>query len=74
MHVSYEKLWQLCKANKMTRASLAKGAKLTQSTMTLLRQDALVGMEDILRICKVFHCDFGDVVTVIEDVTDEEQE
>ena len=31
-------------------------------------QDRVVSMEVILRLCKVFHCDVGDIMEVIEDV------
>lgn len=67
MHVSYEKLWKLVKANKMTLQEMRKGAKITQATLRLMRHDEIVPMEPLLRICKVFHCDIGDIMTVIEE-------
>ena len=66
MTVRYDKLWSLMKKNKMKKCDLAKAAELTQYTMTKLNQDRLVSMEVMLRLCKVFHCDIGDLMEVIE--------
>ena len=67
MTVRYDKLWILMKNNKMKKSELAKAAELSQSTMTKLNQDRVVSMEIMLRLCKIFHCDIGDTMQVIED-------
>ena len=67
MTVRYDKLWSLMKTNKMKKSELAKAAELTQYTMTKLKQDLLVSMEVMIRLCKIFHCDIGDIMEVIED-------
>lgn len=66
MTVSYDKLWKLMKANKMKKSELARAAQISQYTMTNLNNDRLVSMEIMLRLCKIFHCDIGDVMEVIE--------
>ena len=66
MKVRYDKLWRLMKDNKMKKSDLAKAAELSSYTMTKLNQDKLVSMEIMLRLCKIFHCDIGDVMEVIE--------
>ena len=66
MTVSYDKLWKLMKVNKMKKSELAKAAKISQYTMTKLNNDRLVSMEIMLRLCKIFHCDIGDIMEVIE--------
>lgn len=66
MTVRYDKLWSLMKTNKMKKSDLAKVAELSPYTMTKLNQDRVVSMEDILRLCKIFHCDSGDLMEVIE--------
>lgn len=68
MTVRYDKLWSLMKTNKMKKSELAKAAELTQYTMTKLNQDRLVSMEVMLRLCKIFHCDIGDIMEVVEDI------
>ena len=68
MSVRYDKLWSLMKTNKMKKSDLAKAAELTQYTMTKLNQDRLVSMDVMLRLCKIFHCDIGDIMEVVEDI------
>jgi predicted transcriptional regulator len=55
------------KTNKMKKSELAKAAEISQSTMTKLNQDRVVSMDVMLRLCKIFHCDIGDIMQVIED-------
>lgn len=67
MTVRYDKLWTLMKQNKMKKSELAKAAGLSQYAMTKLNQDRVVSMEIMLKLCKIFHCDIGDIMEVIED-------
>ena len=67
MRVSYDKLWKLLIDNKMKKSDLAKAAQISQYTMTNLNNDRLVSMEIMLRLCKIFHCDIGDIMEVIEE-------
>jgi len=67
MSVRYDKLWAVMKNNKMKKSDLAKAAQLSAYTMTKLNQDRIVSMEVLLRLCKVFHCDIGDIMEVVED-------
>lgn len=66
MTVRYDKLWRLLSDNKMTKKELAKAADLSSYAMTKLNQNRPVSMEIIMRFCKIFHCDIGDVMEVIE--------
>ena len=67
MRVRYDKLWRLMKDNKMNKSDLAKAAELSTYTMTKLNNDRPVNMEVMLNLCKVFHCDIGDLMEVIEE-------
>ena len=67
MIISYEKLWKRMKQNKMRKKDLAIAAELTQYAMTRLGRNETVGMDVMLRLCKVFHCDIGDLMEVIEE-------
>ena len=64
MTVRYDKLWILLIKNKMKKGELAKAAHLSSHTMN---NNRLVSMSVMLRLCKVFHCDIGDVMEVVED-------
>lgn len=67
MSVSYDKLWKLIKANKMKKQELSKEAELSSYMMTKLSKDEYVSLEVISKLCKVFHCDVGDIVEIIEE-------
>lgn len=67
MQISYEKLWKLVQKNKMNRQDLAKAAEISANTVTKLGKNETVSLEVLMRICKVFHCDIGDVVEFSED-------
>ena len=62
MKIYYDKLWRLLKDNKMQKKDLASAAELSSYTMTKLNQNRPVSMDVILRLCKIFHCDIGDVM------------
>lgn len=68
MTVRYDKLWTMMKSNKMKKSDLAKAAGLSQYTMTKLNQDRIVSMDVMIKLCKIFHCDIGDIMEVVEDI------
>ena len=67
MIVSYEKLWRLLQKNKMKKKDLAAAADITRYTMTKLNKGEVVSMEVMIRFCKIFHCNIGDIMDVIEE-------
>lgn len=67
MKVRYDKLWHLMKDNKMKKTELAKAASISSYSMTRLNNDRPVNMEVMINLCKVFHCDIGDLMEVIEE-------
>ena len=67
MAISYNKLWNLVRQNKMKKRDLARAANISDYTMGKLNKDLPVQMEVMVRLCKVFHCDIGDLMEVIEE-------
>lgn len=67
MTLSYDKLSKLMIENKMNRRELAMAAEISANTVTKLGKNEVVSLEVLMRICKVFHCDIGDIMEVIED-------
>ena len=67
MAISYEKLWDLMRKNKMKKKDLARAAQITPYFMGKFHRNEPVQIEILLRLCKVFHCDIGDVMEVIEE-------
>lgn len=68
MAVNYNKLWNLVRQNKMKKVDLARAAEISEYTMKKLNRDEPVQLEVLLRVCKVFHCDIGDLMEVIEEM------
>ena len=67
MKISYDKLWILLKRNKMKKKDLLAAADITEYTLRKINRDEPVSLEVMMRLCKVFHCDIGDVVEMIEE-------
>jgi DNA-binding Xre family transcriptional regulator len=64
MTVSYNKLWKLCIDNEMRKSDLAKATSMSPSTLAKLGKNEPVSLETLMRICKVFHCDIGEIVEI----------
>lgn len=56
------------KANKMKKQDLTKAAELSSYMMTQLGKDEYVSLKVIAKLCKVFHCNVGDIVEIIEEI------
>lgn len=68
MGISYNKLWNLMRNNKMKKKDLKEGACLSQFIISKLSNNETVDLKYLMNICKVFHCNIGDLVDYIEDV------
>ena len=67
MKISYDKLWILMKKNKLNKGELAAAAEISGYTMGKLYRDESVSLVVMMRLCKVFHCDIGDLVEIREE-------
>lgn len=67
MRISYNKLQKLMIDNQMKRQDLMRAAEISSSVATKLNKNESVSLEVLMRICKVFHCDIGDICEVILD-------
>ena len=67
MKISYNKLRKLMIDNQMNRQDLMRAADISSSVATKFNKDETVSMEVLMRICKVFQCDIGDICQIIED-------
>ena len=68
MRISYQKLWRMMRDNKMKKGDLAVAAEISDYAMAKLSREEPVSLEIIMRLCKVFHCDIGDLVEIIEEI------
>ena len=67
MRISYNKLQKLMIDNQMKRQDLMRAAEISSSVATKLNKNETVSLDVLMRICKVFHCDIGDICEVILD-------
>ena len=69
MSVSYNKLWKLLIDHDMNKSDLGKAAKMSPNTIARLGKNETVSLEVLIRICRVLHCDIGDIVEVMTGVS-----
>lgn len=72
MVVSYKKLWKLLIDHDMMKKDLQKAAGISWATVTKMSKGEIVSTEVLMKICKVLHCNVGDIVDFVE--TSEEME
>lgn len=74
MTVSYKKLWKLLIDKDLMKKDLQKEAGISWATMTKMSKGEVVSTEVLMKVCKVLHCNVGDIVDFIENETVEELE
>lgn len=69
MTLSYNKLWKLLIDKGMTKTEMRLKADISTTTLAKLGKNETVSMEVLLKICKVFDCNVGDIMDVINEET-----
>ena len=67
MNVSYKKLWKELIDRDMMKKDLQKEAGISWATLTKMSKGEFVSMEVLMKICKVLHCDVGDILEFVDD-------
>ena len=67
MNVSYKKLWKLLIDKDMMKKDLQREAGISWATLTKMSRSETVSTEVLMKVCKVLHCDVGDIVEIIDD-------
>lgn len=67
MPVSYKKLWKILIDKDMKKQDLQRTAGVSWGVITKLSKGETVSMDVLIKICKVLHCDIGDVMELIPD-------
>lgn len=67
MKVSYKKLWKLLIDNDLTKTAFRTKIGISTNTLTKLSKGEVVGTEILMKICKYFSCDIGDIVEFINE-------
>ena len=55
------------KDNKMNKTQLKQAASVSQYLMSKMKRNEPVPMEVMMKFCKIFHCDIGDLMEVVEE-------
>lgn len=71
MSVSYNKLWKLLIDKKMKRTELRVLAGLSTGTLAKLGKNESVTTDVLVRVCRVLHCDVGDIMEILPEDAEE---
>lgn len=64
--VSYKKMWIRLAEKEMKQSELRRKAEFSSATLTKLKNNEIVALSVLIRICGVLECDIGDVVEIKE--------
>lgn len=67
LNMSYKKLWKLLIDKDMMNKDIQKEARISWATLTKMSKGEVVSTEVLMKVCKVPHCDVGDIVEFIDD-------
>ena len=73
MAVSYKKLWKLLIDKDMKKKDLQAAAGISWASVTKMSKSETVSMEILIKVCKVLHCDIGDIMELIPEEDDSSQ-
>ena len=66
MVISYQGLWNIMQARKMTKRELARRAGISDSTVRVMSQGGNVSLEVLGKICYALRVDLGDIASFVD--------
>ncbi|MEL7672044.1 helix-turn-helix transcriptional regulator [Methanobacterium sp.] len=66
MAVCYDKLWKLLIDKKMKRTDLKVMAGISSNVLARMGHGEAVSLESLEKICKLLHCEIGDIFEFID--------
>ena len=67
MTISYKKLWKLLIDKDLMKKDLQRDAGISWATITKMSKGETVSIDVLMKVCKMLHCDIGDIVEFIDD-------
>ncbi len=67
MGISYNKLWKLLIDRNMNKTELRAQAKISTNAIAKMGRNLPVSMDTMDKICRVLHCNIGDVMDFVAD-------
>lgn len=65
MKISYKKLWIKLAEQEISKAEFRENLNISPGTLTKLNKGEEVSLSILLRICKYFKCDIGDICEAV---------
>lgn len=65
MTLSYKKLWKILIDRDMKKKDLQKATGVSWASVTKLSKGETVSMDVLIKICRMLHCDIGDIVELL---------
>ena len=70
MPISYKKAFDLMQAKHLSTYRIRKEKIITETTLQRMRQNGNITTDAIANLCKVLHCQPGDLLEYIPEETD----
>lgn len=67
MTISYKKLWKLLIDKDLMKKDLQQDAGISWATITKMSKGETVSIDVLMKVCKMLHCDIGDIVEFIDE-------
>ena len=67
MTISYKKLWKLLIDKDLMKKDLQHDAWISWATITKMSKGETVSLDVLMKVCKMLHCDIGDIVEFIDE-------
>jgi DNA-binding Xre family transcriptional regulator len=65
--VTYNKIEEILKSKNMKWVDLRRKAEFSSATLTKIKNNELIALSVIIKICEVLECDIGDIVQIKKD-------
>lgn len=66
--ITYNKLWHMLVDKGMTQTDLQRAIKCSSNTISKIKRNETISMQNLIEICQLFNCQISDIVTIEYDI------
>lgn len=66
--INYNKLWHKLVDRDMTQTDLQRAIKCSSNTISRMKRNETISMQNLIEICQLFNCQISDIVTIEYDI------
>ena len=66
--INYNKLWHMLVDKGMTQTDLQRAIKCSSNTISKIKHNETISMQNLIEICQLFNCQISDIVTIEYDI------